>query len=273
MAEIAINVPIGLGDLIYLKAMLDPVKHKYDKIKIKFHREIVGFYNINSEYNKFLDDIGALFFSEKPYELTNEPGIPFYGMVSVCNDNGITPIKPHLPHLLCKGTPVDVGGDYLVINTKVRYLDRQELDKIIMTFWTQLNRLSQRYRIVILGEREVELHRGYEELGSQHVYSIYNSIRENIPADRLVDLSIPALGKTAPSLQQIQQDCLTMSRAAFVVTLGIGGGFCMATAVANTIGYRTDNDPIADRVFAREYSNAIVTKDWGYFINQLWSRL
>lgn len=273
MSTLVINVPIGLGDLIYLKAMLDTVKHRYQKIKIKFHRDIIKFYAFDPGYHKFLDEIGALFFSEAPYELTSEDGIPFYGMVSICNDNKIPPVKPNLVHLLCKGTPLNIGQEYLVLNTKIRYLARDQLDLRVMEFWSMMQRLAQRYKIVIVGERVVEFNHGYLEMGPNAVYSIYDSIKEHIPSDRIVDCTIPALGKTSPSLSQIQQDCLIMSGAKAVITLGVGGGFCMATAVANVIGFRLDSDPIADVVFNRHYPNAIVTKDWAYFLEMLRTRL
>ena len=44
----------------------------------------------------------------------------------------------------------------------------------------------------------------------------------------------------------------------------------MATSAANmAIGYRTDNYLLADKIFNRDYPNAIITKDWNRFINTL----
>ena len=94
---------------------------------------------------------------------------------------------------------------------------------------------------------------GYMEIGKNDVYSIYDSIIANVPADRIIDLSVPALGISSPKLSNIQQDCLIMSQAKFVVTLGVGGSFCMATSVASTIGFRLDDDSIANVVFGNCY--------------------
>lgn len=269
MSELAVTIPIGIGDIIYVKAMLDAVKHRYDTIKIKFHREIVRSYNFDPNYNSFLDDIGALFFSESPYVLTDEPGIPFYGVVSICTDNQITPLKPSFKNLLCKGSPLQLDGEYIVMVTKSRDLPKEDLDARVMEMWQVLQEVSKKYKVVILGEREVQMHQGYVDMGPNNVYSIYSSIIDHIPNDRLLDLSLPALGINSPSLTQIRQDCLTMSGAKFVLTLGIGGGFCLATAVGNTIGYRWDNDPIADVVFSKQYEDAMVTKEWSKFISTL----
>lgn len=271
MNNLAITVPIGLGDIIYLKAMLDNVKPRFNQIKIKFHREIIQSYLFSPDYHDFLNEIGTLFFSEPPYVLTSEPDIPFYGMVSICNDNKICPIKPNLRHLLCKGEPLKIDSEYIVIVTKVRYLSRIKLDTRVSEMWHLIRELSKKYKVVILGERQVQMNPGYMEIGKNDVYSIYDSIIANIPSNRIVDLSVPALGISSPKLSHIQQDCVIMSGAKFVLTLGIGGGFCMATAVGNTLGYRMDDDPIADVVFGNyhESSNTFICKNWDLFIRQL----
>jgi len=87
--------------------------------------------------------------------------------------------------------------------------------------------------------------------------------------NNILDLTVPALGITAPNLIQIQQDCLIMNKAKLVITIGVGGGFCMATTVSNVVGYRTDDDPIANAVFNKEYQDAVITKNWTHFINTL----
>lgn len=263
------TIPIGLGDIIYVKAMFDAIPGRYSQVRLKFHREIIQSYKFDPNYNQFLDEIGSLFFSEPPYVLTDEPGIPFYGLVSICQDNNIIPVRPRLQHLLCKGQPLEVDEEYIVIVTKVRYLSRHLLDNKVMEMWKVINKLSTKYKVVILGEREVQMHLGYQEIGSNDVYSIYDSIKTNVPANRIIDLSIPALGISSPNLSQIQQDCLIMNKAKFVVTLGIGGSFCMATAVANVVGYREDQDSIADVVFREEYHDTTVTSTWPRFINKL----
>lgn len=270
MKAIRITIPIGLGDLIYTKAMFDSILNHFSEIRIKFHREIIEFYKINHDYNKFLDEMGALLFSNPPYVLTSESGIPFYGLVTICQEHNITPTKPNLSQILCKGESLNLGEEYIAIATKSRYLDRQYFDQRAPSFWQAMNKIAQKYKIVILGEKVVEFNSGYAEMGSNAVYSIYNDIMNNLPHDRLIDLTVPALGQTAPQLLKIQQDCLIMNEAKYVITLGIGGGFCMATAVSKyAIGFRIDQDPIADVVFNRDYPDAIITKDWDRFLRLL----
>lgn len=259
-------IPIGIGDLLYVKAMLDAVKHQHDEINIRFCREIIDSYNLDPEYNLFLDDLGNLLFSDHPYKINDITNTrPLSGLVDLCQENNIKPVKPQLKDLLCNGPGLNLDKDYIVVATKSRYLPRTHFDQLAPSLWTTLNSLSQKYTIVVLGERIVEMNKGYEEFLNE-IYSTYEDIKNNV---NVLDMTIPALGITSPKLNRLQQDCQIMKEAKFVVTLGVGGSFCMATSVANVIGYRCDNDPIANAVFDRDYSDAIVTKDWNRFISIL----
>lgn len=268
MNNIEMTVPVGLGDLIYIKSSFDAIKSRYSQIKIHLNRNLIGSTGRNLEYNTFLDEIGQLFFSEAPYILSDEQ-LPYHEGIRLYSDFGINPQKPELKHLLCKGTSLDLGCDYIVMTTKLRYLDREHFSIISHQLWDAIRGLSNKYKIVVLGEREIEMNAEYNVHTSKSIYSIYDDIKKNIPADNLVDLTFPALGISSPVLSRIQQDCLIMSEAKFVITFGVGGNFCMATAVANAIGYRTDCEPIADHVFRMEYPNAIITKEWNKFLNEI----
>jgi hypothetical protein len=268
MKTFGASIPIGIGDLIYIKAMFEPIKHEFSEINLKFHRELIIKFSRDASYNVFIDEFGKLLFGEAPYILNNG-SFPYCSLSEIVINHGIVPHKPELAHILCGGTPLDLGAPYIVINTKIRSIPNSHLEEKIREFWSLLNILSEKYKIVILGEKVIEMNQEYQIYTEQHIYSLYTHIYNNIPADRLIDLTVPALGITAPNLQHIQQDCLIMNQAKFVINFGIGGGFCLATAVANTIGYRYDDDLIADRVFDRVYPNAMITKDWSSFIQKL----
>lgn len=263
--SLKISIPIGLGDILYVKAMLDAIKNNYNEIRLKFNRELIESCRLNPNYNHFLNEIGLLLFSTPPYILTEEFEIPFFHLASLCKQ-GIDPVKPNLGYLLCKGNPLQLEQKYIVIVTKVRDLSRNNFNIKSHEMWQLIRKLSNKYKIVILGERKLQINAAYNE---SCFYSIYSDIKNNIPIENIIDLSLSTLEIDIPQLSQIQQDCLIMSKAEFVLTLGIGGGFCMATSVGNTIGYREDEDPIADIVFKKQYDNVIVTKDWSQFIYAL----
>lgn len=269
MSVIETFIPIGLGDLIYVKAMLDPVKHNFSQIKIALHKELIKVFHGNSVgYSDFLDDICKLFFTESPYILGLNSGA-FRSPMQIASDYNVSLQKPELNNLLCQGDSLNLGDEYIVLTTKIRYISKNKLNEISNEFWAIINLLSKKYKIVVLGEKIVEMNQEYIYHTAESIYSIYDNIVAHIPADRLVDLTIPALGITSPNLQQVQQDCLIMSEAKLNITLGVGGNFCMATAVGNTVGYRTDNHDIFEIIYNKHYPKAVITKDWSTFIQTL----
>ena len=159
MSILEATIPIGLGDLIYLKAMFDAAKSNFQQIKIAYHRELITvFKSNNSEYNTLLDDFGKLFFSESPYLLTENCG-PFRGVMRISTDYRIPLRKPELGYLLCKGTPLNLDEPYIVLTTKVRYLSRTNFNEKAAEFWDIIKQLSKKYKFIVLGERVVNEHR------------------------------------------------------------------------------------------------------------------
>lgn len=272
------GIPTSLGEIINIKYHLDLVKSQYDQIFIGFHTQLWDA-SLHTEapdwaykrqlWVKFLSDIGKLFFSEPPYVVRPTSNTFSGDTATLMAKLGIQPHKIEMAHLLCKGTPLNVGEEYIVVTTKVRQILRRPFLPQSIKLWEVLSKLSKKYKIVILGERVVEMRKEYGPYNGG-VFGIYDELIANLPADRVLDLTVPALGETVSDLSQIQQDCLIMNQAKFVVTLGVGGNFCMSTSVARmAIGYRTDNLDFANKVYSREYPNAIVTKDWAYFIQVL----
>lgn len=272
------GLPTSLGEIINIKHHLDLVKNQYDQIRISFHKQLwaEGLHTNAPDWgekrklwDKYLLDIGQLFFSKPPYVI-HPVSNKFGGDAGlVLKKLKITPQKAEMAYLLCKGQSLNLGEEYIVITTKLRYVRKTTFLPLSIDLWRVLKELSKKYKIVVLGEREVEMRKEYLS-SSDSIFGIYEQIIANLPADRTVDLTLPALGETVSDLKQIQQDCLIMNEAKFVITLGVGGNSCMAHSTAKmAIGFRDDNLEFANIVFSKEYPNAIVTKNWNYFISVL----
>lgn len=274
------GIPTSLGEIINFKQHLDSVKDGYDQIKLGFatglwddglHTESPDWAEKKVLWEKYLFDIGQLFFSEPPYVL-EKPNKWGGSIESLIERYSITPQKCEMAHLLCKGTPLNLGEDYVVVTTKVRGINPNFFQQKSSELWNTLRQLSQRNRIVILGERKVEIRKEYEanyNSGRESLpFGLYDDIIANVPANRITDLTVPSLGETVSDLSQVQQDCLIMNQAKCVICVGIGGNSCLANAVSNmSVGFRMDNISFGDAVFTREYPNCIVTKNWPYFIH------
>jgi hypothetical protein len=272
------GIPTSLGEIINIKFHLDMIKDRYSQINLSFntslwdqclHTEAPDWEHKKTLWNKFLNDIGTLFFSQKPYVLQPYNGVYGGDMGVMSAKLRIPPTKAEMGHLLCKGNSLNIG-EYIVITTKARQANRKVIYPLSIQLWPILRNFPSTYKFVILGERNVEMRKEYGG-DTNSVFSMYETIVSNLPKDRIVDLTVPALGETVSDFSNIQQDCLIMKEARFVITFGVGGNFCLSTSVANmAIGFRTDNLEFTDSIFHnKEYPNAIITKDWGRFIQAI----
>jgi hypothetical protein len=266
MKNITITTAIGLGDILYLKATLDQVKCQYNEIKINPANGLIKWANRDDNYRDFVKDLTNLLFNEMPYKIVDQ-GPEFKSMSEVYSDHQLIVQKPNISQL-CNGEPLQIEP-YIVMTTKVRYLFRNELKD--QELWPILNSLP--YKIVVLGEREVEMNNEYlnDNRNGPTVYSIYSEIINNL-GDKIIDKTIPALGIIAPNLKQLQQDALIMSGSKAVISFGIGGNFTTGMAVAKKlIGYKPGNEFYTDIIFQHneQVGNSFVTKDWQVFLKKL----
>lgn len=268
-------IPTSLGEVINIKFHLDLIKDNYDQILLSFNKRVLievlnlkeGEDFLINNWNTLLQDLGKLFFSSSPYVLQDSSTIGEAGSIEAITARyGIPPHKANLSNLLCKGNSLNIG-EYIVITTKVREVPKNNFVPLIDNFMNTINTLSNKYKIVILGEREVEVRTEYN---MEKVFCLYDYIIKNLSNDKILDLTVPGLGRNVSTLEHIQQDCLIMKEAKFVITVGVGGNFCMATSVANmVIGFRDDNIEFTDKIYDKEYTDAIITKNWKYFTHIL----
>lgn len=270
MKRLEISIPIGLGDAIYSKAQLDAVKDQYTEIKISFYKKYIEVYrNSALGYSEFLDQLGELLFAEKPYSYSQEV-FPLRNVAQISSDWQIYPQKPNLKSYFCHSDGLQFGKPYLVLNTKVRFLARETWDKNKNILFQVLNKLSSKYFFVLLGEKEVEMNSEYQIFGSNGIYSLYSDFLNYLPVEKLIDLTIPALGISCPNLTQILNDSQIINQAHRTITIGIGGSFCLSTAVGNVIGWRQDDDAVANYLYDKIiYPDAFITKNFNSFISKL----
>jgi hypothetical protein len=272
MKTFELEIPVGIGDNIYTRIYLDSVKHKFDQIRISHSKETIDYWRGGDPtYIKFLNEIGQMLFTERPYVFDGKrcnQSLVDKTKVKIMAGLGVKPKTPKLD-MLCKGTSLNLNEPYIVLTTKVRCLPRARFFSVAKRLWEVLKPLTAKYKVVVLGERKVELSREY--FTQQHTtYGMYGDIIKNLPAERVVDLTVPALGIVVPDLDKVKQDCLIMKEAEAVITLGIGGNFWMALAVSkNVVGFRDDQDIITDLINNPGFHTAHITKDLEAFIQSV----
>lgn len=271
---ICASIPIGIGDILHIKAQLDAHRHKYDLIDIKPRMDFVEIYRDNGAgYYDFVKWAMDLLFSEKPYKVSYDNSITLgreyreLGPQGFWRIDGLVPQRPRLQNYLCYGHPLDINN-YIVMTTKVRDFPKESYNKIKDEFWGIMKLITANRPMVVLGERVVEMNYEYRIHGANAVYSIYNDIINNVK--NIVDLTIPQLGITAPTKEQFMQDCLIMSKADRIITIGVGGNFSMALSVGETTGYRLDNYAVGDYLYnGTRYGKTLITKSFSQFMNEL----
>ena len=109
---------------------------------------------------------------EHPYVLDRNGKFKMYDMGSMWRVFGLTPTKVELGHLLCAGEPLNLGEEYVVITTKVRHVNKAIFLPKSIQLWKVLKEISKKYKIVILGERVVEMRREYDCI-THEVFGLY----------------------------------------------------------------------------------------------------
>jgi hypothetical protein len=142
---------------------------------------------------------------------------------------------------------------YIVITSKIRSLSREEFEKIKYTHFENLKKLSKKYKIVLIGERN-----------RINLVGVKNSLNLCIYED-LKNSNISFIDKTfemngrAPKLESIMVDFTYIKHSKALILLGNGGQYCAGLANgANVFSYMGPDKPI----YHEGQSKAFWSQDW-----------
>jgi hypothetical protein len=154
----------------------------------------------------------------------------------------VTPTKNVFARLLCnQEMPIQIDGKFVIITTKARSYRKSlydEYNKALKILWKEL---SEKYKIVLMGEKEIEMNKEYSIQPGNAIYSIYKDIVSSIPKDRIIDLTYDKLGFKSPNIKKFREDCTIMNRAERIFCVGIGGNWVIANAVGIPLALRDKN--------------------------------
>jgi hypothetical protein len=261
---------VGIGDLIHYRGLLDNLLPYYDVININLCLNLLNEYKPDNKNENiiFLDNIANLIFNNEKYNIVlnyTDNHIPTHVFQQ---QNNVDCNIPNLVNEFCNENNI-IDGEYIVLTTKARSIDRQLFLSRKDTFCSVLNDISKKYKIVLLGERSVEMNKEYQHIGINNIFSIYEDIVDYLNKDNLVDLTIPALGITIPNIENLKKDCSIMKDAKKVITFGVGGNFSIALTVSSAISYFEGGSSVSISLSNIRNSTEIVTRQWYEFINAL----
>jgi len=265
--QLLMDINVGLGDHLFVRMFMDGIKDQYDRIAITHSRPAMRFWHHDNQARwDFNLKLASAVFGEPPYVLVPNAHFPFFPVERLVKEVNNKPVKPNLD-CLCVGK--SIGLKYIVITTKARQFPKIIFDQIKDKITASLQKLASEHTIVILGEREVEKTIEYNaEVNRHQVFGLYDYLINILPPNKVVDLTVPALGVATSAFSQFQQDCLIMKEADAVVSLGTGGNIWMAACMAKqSVVLRADTE--LDRLGITEYPDVSLTKDVDQFTNFL----
>ena len=220
MGTFSIAIGPGIGDAIITKSLL--LNLQSNPINVEVYPSLLTCRGPN--YKSFIDEFDQTVFSESPFRFhTSSIGAKFRSHWEM-HEDGFKPSQISLADRLCKGK--SIGGTYACLNMKVRLWDFDAFIKIADVFAKEILSLSKRVKLVLMGERTVEMNEEY--VHHKDIFSLYPLL----PSMNVLDLTVPALGIAAPSMVSLCQDCKYMAESRAAINVGYGGNSVLSAVVA-----------------------------------------
>lgn len=234
--ELNIKTFVGMGDILHSKQLLDEVKDKYTTINVYYDNDCFEWKGNYNQFTEFTQKLFKELFSEPPYVIQDTPYSISLSPINLRIHINSQFKVLNLEKYFCKDLDDSQDTeDYIVVLTKIRGWHYSNYLSVREKYFDILNRIAQKNKIYIMGERKIGLNKENELHGSQLIYSIYDDLIENV--HNIKDLTVPELGITAPSYEDFLTDCKIMNRSKNVICFGISGAVDMAMSVSNIVNY------------------------------------
>lgn len=267
MTKLTLKVPVGIGDILLIKAQLDAVKNNYTSIVLEPNMNLVSTHRENNDsYRIFIEQLYKLLFSEKPYEVYLDRPDQAMNSENISTNYGFALKIPRLSSYFCNFQR-EISDPYITISTKIRYLSRQHYLSFRDKFINNIKVLSNKYKIVLLGEKEIETNNEVIAIGNEYIYSIYSDLI-SCKDIQFIDKTVPYL-YNSPSMDKFKKDCDILYYATNNIVLGVGGNFCMTLSINNILGYRIDDIQSVNTLFSNPTAPFYVTRNLNDFLKKL----
>ena len=237
---------VGIGDLIICKAMLTSVSDPC--VNITLDESLLPLRGGES-YRSFISNFSSLLFQSPKFSFKGIKTGNSIGWDDLYR-GGIRPIPLPLQGQLCAGRK-PCEDKYVCVYTKIRDYNRGLFDRGQSKIRAALETLVRKYKVVLLGEREIERNVEYITLTPSAVYSAYSMVSDFPQA---IDLTIPKLGMTSPNIDKFIQDCAIMAGAEVTINIGVGGNLLISSAVGRSMSLVQSKISVLTETFPDRYS-------------------
>ena len=215
----------GIGDIIASKSVL---LDRAPLINVKINEGCLGLRG-GADYRVFLQNFAKLLFCEPEFCFQGFGPEPPTGW----SDFGLDPKRLPFQTKLHENIQSPVSGKYICITTKSRGPNGSTFFKEHEILVDGLKKISNNIKIVLLGEKEIEVNSEVAYLKNFNMISNIYDMAITIPG--IIDMTIPKLGLTSPTFDVFQRDCACMANSIAVINSGQGGNTVFSSAVARTV--------------------------------------
>jgi hypothetical protein len=229
----------GIGDILLCRNMLDAIKHQYDAIVVSPNPTITQNFREVSErkYYNFCLSFMKEVFSIPPYKVVENGSFQRFSPIDgdfrglVLTKDAVFKMNDYSSLLCNEKAEQKLREPYIVITTKVRgtptynrytHKYKEKIMKIIRN-------LSNKYAIVLIGEKTPPNNPENRMIGPDRVFCMYEDIKKEIG---FVDMTLDRIQTEIPDINRIKNDCMLMNKANAVITLGIGGNMILSSMVS-----------------------------------------
>lgn len=237
---------IGIGDLIFFcfKILISD-KNINEPIYISISDRILkGFRNNSENYKNFCLDFIRFFLNEYTIKSSSDDLID-YNVYEVNLNRvgewftGFDREYDYIKTRLFTNQKKIFEDNYVVIFTKVRHLYSQTFSTVLDSFFDSLN--NSDFRIVLIGERDVDYVGENLIHGKDEIYSIYNQAILKLDKNKIIDLTFDSYNFDQTNLEDILSDFAIIRNSKKTFVFGGGGFFCLSLFSGKLISLTNPN--------------------------------
>ncbi len=265
MRTLEIKPNLGIGDMIFLFSELENMKDRYDRFLVCPPYEMVKSFRGDTDINFPKRFLQTLFGSDPHYSIIEKSPCANLSPDDIESSYGVSTTFIDLSSKFVKGhVSMPFGANFIAINTKVRYITKQEFKNCFARLVPVLK--ASGLPIVLFGEQNIPIN----PESSDVIFSIYNDLMTSELKSQIHDLTKPTM-LDCIDIESLKNDLSIMYNAVCNIAFGVSGIATLVAATAKHVAeYRNDGFKFLD-VYYKSITDTrkVVTKNVDTFIRHV----